>query len=170
MKSYGLPARAPLAITHPSAPSVGIGGTNVPPRGTTGIATAKLQIQLPEVDLENLPEWAEKAVELILLNGLQRADVKTKCTLIKNLCKKKFLLRQVRTAIRKSSNWGDFLKRLEDMYPGYKTDFSVRTEIDELTSLPEFQSAARISEFVSQLEELMKPMNPTSYGPTELHL
>ena len=69
-----------------------------------------------------------------------------------------------------SSNWGDFLKRLEQMYPVYETDLSVRTEIQELPPLPEFPTAARISHFVAQLEELMGRMNPSSCGPTELHL
>ena len=53
------------------------------------------------------------------------------------------------------------------MYPVYEKDLSVCTEIEELPSLPEFPTAARISEFVAQLEQLMGRMNPTSYGPTE---
>ena len=40
----------------------------------------------------------------------------------------------------------------------------------ELRHLPEFPTAARIAEFVVQLEELMGRMNPSSYGPTESHL
>ena len=82
----------------------------------------------------------------------------------------RFLQRQVKTAIRKSSSSGDFLKRLEQMYPVYETDLSVRTEIEELPLLPEFTTAPRISEFVAQLEELKGRMNPSSYGPTEPHL
>ena len=66
-------------------------------------------------------------------------------------------------------NWGDFLKRLEQMYPVYETDLSVRTDIEELPPLREFPTAARISQFVAQLEDLMGRMNPSSYGPTELH-
>ena len=99
------------------------------------IAIANLQIELPEFDPKNLPEWAEEFSEFLLLTGQQHADIKTKCTLIKKSCKKKFLQRQVKTAIRKSSNWGDFLKRLEQMYLVYETDVSVRTEIEELPSL-----------------------------------
>ena len=56
------------------------------------------------------------------------------------------------------------------MHPVYETDLSVRSEIEELHSLPEFPTAARISELVAQLAELMGRMNPTSYGPTEPHL
>ena len=82
----------------------------------------------------------------------------------------KFLQRQVRTAISKGSNWADFLKRLEQMYPVYKTDLSGRTEIEELPPLPELRTAARISEFVAQLEEVMGRMSPSSFGPTEPHL
>ena len=36
--------------------------------------------------------------------------------------------------------------------------------------LPEFPSAARISEYVCDLEYLFSRMNLGSYGPTELHL
>ena len=170
MKGYGLAALATLATVCPSPPSGGTSDTSVPGRGTKALATANLQIKLPEFDPKNLPEWAAEFSEFLLLTGHQHADVRTKCTLIKKSCKKKFLQRQVKTAIRKSSNRGDFLKRLEKMYPVYKTDLTVRTEIEKLPPLPEFPTAARISEFVAQLEELMGRMNPSSYGPTEPHL
>ena len=104
--------------------------------------------------------------EFLLLTGQQHADVRTKCTLIKKSWQKKFLQQQVKTAIKKSSSWGDFLKRLEQMYQVYETDLIVRTEIEELPPPPEFPKAARNSEFVAQLEKLMGRMNPSSYGPT----
>ena len=155
MKGYGLAALAPLATVYPPPPSGGTGDTGVPGRGTKAIATANLQIELPDLDPKNLPEWAEQFLEFLLLTSQQYAAVRTKCTLIKKSCKKKFLQRQVKTAIRKSSNWGDVLKRLEQMYPVYETDLSVQTEIEELPPLPEIPTATRISEFVAQLEELM---------------
>ena len=170
MKSYGRAALAPLAITHPSPASGGTSDPCVPSRGTKAIATANLHIELPEFDPKNLPEWAEEFSEFLLLTGQQHAAVKTTCTLIKKACKKNFLRRQVKTAIRKSSKWGYFLKRLQRMYPVYETDLSVRTEIAALPTLPKFPTAARFSEFVARLEELMERMNPTSYGPTEPHL
>ena len=131
---------------------------------------ANLQIEPPELDPKNLPECAEEFPELLLPTRQQHAHFRTKCTRVKKLCKEKFLQRQVKTTIRKSSNWGDFLKRLQQMQPVYETDLSVRTEIEELHSLHEFRTAARISELVAQLEKLMGRMNPTSYGPTEPHL
>ena len=85
-------------------------------------------------------------------------------------CKKKLFQQRVNIAIRKSSNWADFLIKLGQMYGVYETDLTVRTEIEELRALPEFPTAARISEFVAQLEELIGRMNPSSYGPTEPHL
>ena len=143
-------ALAPLATVYFSPPSDGTGDTGVQGRGTKAIATANLQIELPESDPKNLPEKAEGFSEFLLLTDQQHADVRTKCRLIKRLCKNKFLQRQVKTAIRKSSNWGDFLKRLQQMIPVYETDLSVRTEIEELPPLPEFPTAARISEFVAR--------------------
>ena len=144
MKGYGLAALAPLATVYPPPPSSGTGDTGVPGRGTKGIATANLQTELPEFDPKNLPEWAEDLSEFLLLTDQQHPDVQTKCTLIKKSCKKMFLQRQVKTAIRKNSSWGDFLQRLEEMYPVYETDLSVRTEIEELPPLLEFSTAARI--------------------------
>ena len=115
IEDYGLAALAPILTVYPSVPSGGKGDTGVPGRGTKGIATANLQIELPELDPKKLPEWAEEFSEFLLLTGQQHADVRTKCTLIKKSCKKKFLQRQVKTAIRKSPSWGDFLKGLEQM-------------------------------------------------------
>ena len=136
MEGYGLAGLAPLATVYPSTPSGGKDDTGVPGWGTEGVATANLQIELPQFDPKNLPEWAEEFSEFLLPTGQQHADVRTKCTLIKKSCKKKVLQRQVKTAIRKSSSWGDFLKRLEQMYPVYQPDLSVRTEIEELPPLP----------------------------------
>ena len=170
MEGYGLAALAPLSTVYPSTPSGGKGDTGVPGQRTNGIATEILQIELPEFDPKNMPEWAEEFSEFLLLTRQQHADVRTRCTLIRKSCKKRFFQRQVKTAIRKSSSWGDFLEILEQMYPVYETDLSVRTEIEELPPLPEFPTGARISEFVPQLEELMGRMNPSSYGPTEPHM
>ena len=104
MKGYGLAALAPLATVYPLTPSGGAGDPGVPGRGTKAIASANLQIEVPEFDPENLPESAEEFSEFLLLTGKQHAEVRTKCTLIKTSCKNKFLQRQVTTAIGKSSN------------------------------------------------------------------
>ena len=170
MKGYGLAALAPLATVYPSTSSGGTGDPRVPGRGTKAIATANLLMEIPEFDPKNLLEWAEEFSEFLPLTGQQHADVGTKCKLIKKSCKKKFLQRPVKTAVRKSSNWADFLKILEQMYPVYQTELSVRMKVGEVPPLPEFPTAARISNFVAQLEEVMGRINPSAYGPTELHL
>ena len=162
-------ALAPLPTTHYSSPSGGTGDSGVPGRGTKAIPTANLHIELPEFDPKNLPGWAEEISEFLLLTGRQHADFRTKCTLIEKLCKKKYLQQQVKTAIRKNSNRGGFLNRLEEMYPVYEKDLSVRSWIEELPSLTEFPTAARAAEALAQLEELMGRNNPTSCGPTEPH-
>ena len=47
------------------------------------------------------------------------------------------------------------------MCPVYETDVRVCTEIKELPPPPEFPTAARISEFMAQLDELMRRTNPS---------
>ena len=83
MKSDGVVALVPLATTHPSAPSRGTGNQGVPGRGTKAIATTNLQIEFPEFDPTNVPEWAEGVSEFLLLTGQQHVEVRTNCTLIK---------------------------------------------------------------------------------------
>ena len=72
--------------------------------------------------------------------------------------------------MKNCSTWAEVLQRLEKMFPVYETDLSVRTQIEELPMLPEFPSAARISEYVCDLKYLFSRMNVGSYGATEPHV
>ena len=160
----GLSALAPLAGVSPSGLTPGGGKTGRP------IAQGNIQLELPEFDPKNLPEWAEEFAEFLLLTGQSHVDVATKCSLLKRSCKKKFLQKQVKQIVKTCSTWAEVLQRLEKTFPVYETDLSVRTQIEELPMLPEFPSAARISEYVCDLEYLFSRMNVGSYGATELHL
>ena len=71
MKSYGLASLAPWPITHPLSPPDGTGGTRGLGRGMKAIATANLQIKVPEFHPKNLPQWAEEFSEFLLLTGQQ---------------------------------------------------------------------------------------------------
>ena len=83
----GLSALAPLAGVSPSPSGLSTWG------GKMGrpIAQANIQLELPEFDPKNLPEWAEEFAELLLFTGQSHVDVATKCSLLKCSCKKKFL-------------------------------------------------------------------------------
>ena len=78
----GLSALAPLAGVSPSGLNPGGGKTGRP------IAQANIQLELPEFDPKNLPEWAEEFAEFLLLTGQSHVDVATKCSLLKRSCKK----------------------------------------------------------------------------------
>ena len=162
----GLSALAPLAGVSPSPSGL------TPGVGTTGrpIAQANIQLELPEFDPKNLPEWAEEFAEFLLLTGQSHVDVATKCSLLKRSCKKKFLQKQVKQIVKTCSTWAEVLQRLEKTFPVYETDLSVRTQIEELPMLPEFPSVARVSEYVCDMEYLFSRMNVGSYGATEPHL
>ena len=155
---------APLAGVSPSGLTPGGGKTGRP------IAQAHIQLELPEFDPKNLPEWAEEFAEFLLLTGQSHVDVATKCSLLKRSCKKKFLQKQVKQIVKTCSTWAEVLLRLEKTFPVYETDLSVRTQIEKLPMLPEFPSAARISEYVCDLEYLFSRMKVGSYGATEPHL
>ena len=148
IEGRGLSVLAPLAGVLPSGLTPGGGKTGRP------IAQANIQLELPEFDPKNLPEWAEEFAEFLLLTGQSHVDVATKCSLLKRSCKKKFLQKQVKQIVKTCSTWAEVLLRLGKTFPVYETDLSVRTQIEELPMLPEFPSAARISEYVCDLEYL----------------
>ena len=160
----GLSPLAPLAGVSPSGLTPGGGKKGI------HIAQANIQLELPEFDPKNLPKWAEEFAEFHLLTGQSHVDVATKCSLLKRSCKKKLLQKQVKGIMKTCSTWAEVLQRLEKTFPVYETDLSVRTQIEELPMLPEFPSAARVSEYVCDLEYLFSRMNGGPYGATEPHL
>ena len=164
IEKRGLSALAPLAGVSPSGLTLGGGKTGRP------IAQANIQLELPEFDPKNLPEWAEEFAEFLLLTGQSHVDVATKCSLLKRSCQKKFLQKQLKQIVKTCSTWAEVLQRLEKTFPVYETDLSVRTQIEELPMLPEFPSAAQISEYVCDLEYLFSSMSVGSYRATEPHL
>ena len=105
-----------------------------------------------------------------MLTGQSHVDVATKCSLLKCSCKKEFLQKQVKQIVKTCSTWAEVLQRLEKTFPVYETYLSVRKQIEELPMLPGFPSAARISEYVCDLEYLFSRMNVGSYGAIEPHL
>ena len=154
-----------------------IGVTGNGGRGTAGagpgrdlLAGANIQLELPEFDPKNLPEWADELAEFLLLTGQSHVDVATKYSLLKRAGKKKFLQKRVKQIVKTCSTWAEVLQRIEKTLPVYDTDLSVRTQIEELPMLPEFPPAARVSEYVCDLEYLFSRMNVGSYGSTEPHL
>ena len=155
-----------------------LAGVSPPPSGLTPwggkmgrpIAQANIQLELPEFDPKNLPQWAEEFAGFLLLTGQSHVDVATKCSLLKQSCKKKFLQKRVKQIVKGCSTWAEVLQRLEKTFPVYETDLSVHTQIEELPMLPEFPSAARVSGYVCDLEYLFSRMNVGSYGATEPHL
>ena len=86
------------------------------------------------------------------------------------LMQKEIFANQVKQIVKTCSTWAEVLQRLEKAFPVYETDLSVRTQIEELPMLPEFPSAARVAEYVCDLEYLFSRMNVNSYAATEPHL
>ena len=99
----GLSALAPVAGVSPPPCGLAPGG------GKMGrpIAHANIQLELPEFDPKNVPEWAEEVAEFLLLTGQCHVAVATKCSMLKRSCKKKFLPKQVKQMVKICSNWAE---------------------------------------------------------------
>ena len=120
----GLTALAPPSGRQASSsdPTSGGGKSGKP------IAQANIQLELPEFDPRNLPEWAGEFAEFLLLTGQSHSDVATKCSLLKHSSKKKYLQKQVTQIVNTCSIWAEVLQRLEKTFTAYQTDLSVRTQ------------------------------------------
>ena len=159
----GLSALAPLAGVPPPSSGVAPGGG----KSCRPIAQANIQLKLPEFDPKNLPQWAEEFADFLLLTGQSHVDVATKFSLLKRSCKRKILQKQVKQIVKTCSTWAEVLQRLDKTFPVYETDLRVRTQIEEPPMLPEFPSAAPVSEYVCDLEYLFSRINVGSYGAKE---
>ena len=97
----GLTALAGVACLPPPPLGLRPGG------GQSGRPTAQanIQLELPELDAENLPEWAEAFAEFLLLTGQSHVDVATECSLLKRSCRKRFLQKQVKQIVKTCSTW-----------------------------------------------------------------
>ena len=102
----GLTALAPPAGV-PSPPS---GLTPGGEKSGKSIAQANIQVELPEFNPKNLPEWAEEFAEFLFLTGQSHVDVASKCSLLKRSCKKEFLQKQVKQIVKACSNGPGFSK------------------------------------------------------------
>ena len=162
----GITALAPLAGVPIPSSGLTLGGA----KSGKAMAQANIQLELPEFDPKDLPEWAEEFAEFLLLTGQSHVDVATKCSLLKRSWKEKYLQKQVKQIVKTCSTWAEVLERLEESFPVSETDLSVRTQIKELPMLPDLPSAARVSEYVCDLEYLFSRMRLGSYGPTEPQL
>ena len=102
----GLTALAPLAGV-PLPPSCLTPGGR---KSGKPIAQASIQLELPEFDPKNLPEWAKEFAEFLLLTGQFHVDVATKCSLLKRSWKKNFLQKQVKQIVKTCSTWAEVLQ------------------------------------------------------------
>ena len=82
----GLTALAPLAGRPSPLSDLTSGGGN----SGKPIAEANIQLEWPEFNPKNLPEWAQEFAELLLLTGQSHVNVASKCSLLKCLSKTNF--------------------------------------------------------------------------------
>ena len=108
----GLSALAPLAGVSPSLSGLtpGVGKMGTP------IAQANIQLELPQFEPKNLPEWAEEFPEFLLLTGQSHVDMATKCSMLKRSCKKKILQKQGKQIVKTCSTVAEVLQRLEKTF------------------------------------------------------
>ena len=90
--------------------------------------------------------------------------------LLLQCCKTKFLEKQVKHIVTKLATFANVLVALERQYPSYKTELSIRAEIQNVAALPNNPKEARISELLADLDQRVGRLTPGSYGSDELLL
>ena len=100
------------------------------------IAIAKIVVNLPEFTGKDLSELAENFGRFLRLTVQTHASGRVKCDLLLQCCKTKYLEKQVKQIVTKSSTFAHVLVAVERQYPTYETDLSIRAEIQNLAVLP----------------------------------
>ena len=110
------------------------------------VATSKRVVNLPELTRKDLSKFAENFGRFLRMTGQTHASGRVKCDLLLQCCKTKYLEKQVKQIVTKSASFAVVFVALERQYPSYETDFSIRTEIQNMAMLPNNPKLARITE------------------------
>ena len=70
------------------------------------------------------------------MTGQAHATGRVKCDLLLQCCKTKYLEKQVKQIVTRPATFADVLVAFERESPTYKTDLSIRAEIQNLDVLP----------------------------------
>ena len=132
------------------------------------IATSKIVVNLPEFPGKDLSEFAENFGGFLQMTGQTHASGRVKCDLLLQCCKTKYSEKQVKQIVTKSATFADVLVALERQYPSYKTDLSIRAEIQNLAVLPNNPKPARVSELPADLDHWAERLTPGSYSSDDL--
>ena len=138
------------------------------PQEAKAIATSKIVVNLPEFTGKDLSEFAENFGRFLRLTGQTHASGRVKCDLLLQCCKTKYLEKQVKQIVTKSTTFADVLVALERQYPTYETDLSIRAEIQNLAVLPNNPKPGRVSELLADLDHWAGRLTPGSYSSDDL--
>ena len=109
-------------------------------------------MNLPEVTVKDLREFAENFGRFLRMTGQTRASGRVKCDLLLQCCKTKHLRKQVKQIVTKSASFADVLFALNRQYPTYEPHLSIRAEIQNVTVLSNNFKPPRISELLADLD------------------
>ena len=132
------------------------------------IATSKIVLNLPEFTGKDLSEFAENFSRFLRMTGQTHASGRVKCDLLLQCCKTKYLEKQVKQIVTKSATFAEVLVALERQYPTYKTDLSIRAEIQNLAVLPNNPKPGRVSELLADLDHWAGRLKPGSHSSDNL--
>ena len=127
-------------------------------------------LNLPECTGKDLSEFAVSFGRFLRMTDETHASGRVKCDLLLRCCKTKYLEKQVKQIVTKTTTFADVLVAFERQYPSYETDLSIQTEIQNLAMLANNPKAARISELSADLHHWVGQLTPGSYGSDELLL
>ena len=129
---------------------------------------SKMVVNLPELTGKDLSEFAENLGRFLRMTGPTRASGRVKCDLLLQCGKTKYLEKQVKQIVTRSATFADVLVALERQYPTYKTDPSIRAEMQNVAVLPNNLKPARTSELLADMDHWVARLTAGSYGSDQL--
>ena len=116
------------------------------------ITTSKIVVNLPELTGKDLSQFAENFGRFLQMTGQTHASGRVKCGLLLQFCKTRYLEKQVKQMVTKSSTFAGVLVALERQYLTYETDLPIRAVIQNLAVPPNNPKPPRISKLLADLD------------------
>ena len=128
----------------------------IPNLTTKGIATAKVQVELPQFTGDNLDKWAEEFYSFFRLTGQRNAPVPILSDHMDKCCKKVSLKEQVKQTFNRSSTFREVLGCPETMFSKFQS------------RLRDKHTTSRVNELLGKIDCHVGCLTPGSYDADEL--
>ena len=125
---------------------------------------------LPELDTNDLEEWASSFSRWLRMTGQTGISDRSKMDWVVSSITDPRTLKLVNSVAKSESHWSEFVKKLRLLFPALETDTDLRTQLEEMTPLPEEPSPGAIAQLVLDFRTIYTKLTPGVLSQQDLVL